>query len=238
MSLRRRFEALERAYDEMRAFRDRESARVVALRAQNSDLRSAAVKLEDENESLRESLGEWKLDFRSLQAENERLQTELNLLDAARTEKLIDELRAENKRLRERSTVQAFDRVWADNKQLREALPDPDKLLLLADWFDRDDANKERVGLNAEVQADLRRWARNARIALGQTAKCPTCGSDDRRVRRAGCGYFSQADADVRADRWHYADGKEGERDGLLDHPDQYDSSKATVTWDLSKEDE
>jgi hypothetical protein len=39
-------------------------------------------------------------DQQRLAAENERLRTELNLLDAARTEKLIDELRTENERLR------------------------------------------------------------------------------------------------------------------------------------------
>ena len=49
-----------------------------------------------------------------------------------------------------------------------KALPDPDKLRLLADWFDKDDAAKGRAGPTLatlggqpwdEVQRSLRRWA-------------------------------------------------------------------------------
>jgi hypothetical protein len=47
---------------------------------------------------------------------------------------------------------------------LEAALPDPAKLDLLADWFDQDDANKGRGGV--EVQGDLRRWARGIRNVL------------------------------------------------------------------------
>jgi hypothetical protein len=42
---------------------------------------------------------------------------------------------------------------------------DPDKLDLLADWFDTDDAS-HGPGRDVEVQADLRRWARTIRTAL------------------------------------------------------------------------
>jgi len=43
---------------------------------------------------------------------------------------------------------------------------DPDKLDLLADWLDMDDARKGG-GRGAEVQADLRRWARLLREHAG-----------------------------------------------------------------------
>lgn len=45
--------------------------------------------------------------------------------------------------------------------QLEEALPDPDKLELLAFWFDRHDAATGNSG--TEVQDDLREWARKIR---------------------------------------------------------------------------
>lgn len=54
-----------------------------------------------------------------------------------------------------------------ETARLRAALAavDPDKLGLLADWFDTDDAVKGRLG-NPEVQADLRRWAKAVRTGL------------------------------------------------------------------------
>ena len=60
---------------------------------------------------------------------------------------------------------------------LREAMPDPDKLEMLADWFDVDDAEKGRRHSSLatlggqppdEVQRELRRWASNARATLAQ----------------------------------------------------------------------
>ncbi len=49
-------------------------------------------------------------------------------------------------------------------------LPEPEKLLLLADWFDFDDAKKGRTG-HVDVQNDLRQWAAaitDIRAALGK----------------------------------------------------------------------
>jgi hypothetical protein len=54
-----------------------------------------------------------------------------------------------------------------DSSQEPHAVPelaeiDPDKLDLLAAWFDLEDARRGRAGL-PEVQADLRRWAKLVR---------------------------------------------------------------------------
>ena len=47
-------------------------------------------------------------------------------------------------------------------KRLEEALPDPDKLEILARWFDM----KYPSDANPEVQTDLREWAKKIRRAL------------------------------------------------------------------------
>lgn len=59
--------------------------------------------------------------------------------------------------------------IWEENKSLRasvarmeEALPDPDKLEILARWFDM----KYPSDANPEVQTDLREWAKKIRRAL------------------------------------------------------------------------
>jgi hypothetical protein len=57
--------------------------------------------------------------------------------------------------------------LLAEVKRLRRALPEPEKLDLLADWLDRDDALKGRTS-DPEVQRDLRRWARASCEALSQ----------------------------------------------------------------------
>ncbi len=60
-----------------------------------------------------------------------------------------------------------------------EALPDPDKLRLLADWFDRDDAAKGQRGSTLhtlggqpsdEVQRELRGWAVDVEAVLSGTS--------------------------------------------------------------------
>lgn len=43
-----------------------------------------------------------------------------------------------------------------------KALPDPDKLELLAEWFDMEDSQKD-YQRGGEVQRDLRQWAHLAR---------------------------------------------------------------------------
>lgn len=53
----------------------------------------------------------------------------------------------------------------AVREKLVEALPDSDKLELLANWLDKDDIAKHRVGHN-EVQTELRVWAKKSRAAL------------------------------------------------------------------------
>ena len=58
-------------------------------------------------------------------------------------------------------------RAEQQRNQLADVLAeiDPAKLDLLADWFDTDDARKG-PGRDIDVQADLRRWARDIRTAL------------------------------------------------------------------------
>lgn len=58
-------------------------------------------------------------------------------------------------------------RLIATVRQLREALPDPEKMEMLADWFDCDD-NERGDYSSTEVQDDLRKWAAQARKALGE----------------------------------------------------------------------
>ena len=53
--------------------------------------------------------------------------------------------------------IEAFGKVWL-------AIPDPDKLELLADWIDKKHPNDS----NPEVQRDLRMWAVLGRAALAQ----------------------------------------------------------------------
>lgn len=52
----------------------------------------------------------------------------------------------------------------AASPDLYAAVPDPDKLELLADWFDKRYPNDQ----NPEVQSDLREWARLGRTALAK----------------------------------------------------------------------
>lgn len=51
-------------------------------------------------------------------------------------------------------------------RRLADALPDPGKLELLADWFDVEQARQPERWSGDDVQADLRRWASLARAAL------------------------------------------------------------------------
>lgn len=59
--------------------------------------------------------------------------------------------------------------------KLQEALPDPCKLRLLADWFDAEQAEDRWGGVDGlvEVQADLRRWADAAEAAKGAEPDAP-----------------------------------------------------------------
>ena len=52
-------------------------------------------------------------------------------------------------------------------ERVQGALPDPNGLELLADWFDSQQAANNWNG--TEVQDDLRRWAENSRQALRDT---------------------------------------------------------------------
>ena len=68
-------------------------------------------------------------------------------------------------------------------QQLAEALPDPDKLELLARWLDLDDVVLRRtVSAEPKVQDDLRQWAEAARAALDRHRAEPECGPG------CGCG--------------------------------------------------
>jgi hypothetical protein len=94
----------------------------------------------------------------------------------------VTDLRAENARLQERveeaethdcgyaltKALEIAERQMALAERRKEVLPDPDKLRLLADWFDGDDVAKGRSGSTLatlggqpwdEVQRELRRWA-------------------------------------------------------------------------------
>ena len=55
-----------------------------------------------------------------------------------------------------------MDNLRARVARLEEALPDPDKLEILAKWFDM----KYPSDANPEVQTDLREWAKKIRRAL------------------------------------------------------------------------
>ena len=46
----------------------------------------------------------------------------------------------------------------------REDLPDPDKLLIIADWFENHFPPDKSSG--TEVQDDLRKWSRTIKAAL------------------------------------------------------------------------
>lgn len=86
---------------------------------------------------------------------------------AAPLERELTRLRRENE-LGQANSESLQQRLAVAERELtaaREVVEgiDPDKLDLLADWFDQDDANKGRdwqTGSPPEVQADLRRWAR------------------------------------------------------------------------------
>lgn len=64
-----------------------------------------------------------------------------------------------------RDALNQIDDVVNSHAQLVKALPPPEKLRLLADWFDVDDANKggQRGDI---VQKDLRQWANAIEAAL------------------------------------------------------------------------
>lgn len=63
----------------------------------------------------------------------------------------------------QRQIAQLIAQAWTI-PALRDALPNPEKLDLLAAWFDRHDGV---LGLaEPDVQGDLRLWAKKARAAL------------------------------------------------------------------------
>jgi len=68
------------------------------------------------------------------------------------------------------------DRLLATREALMEALPDPEKLELLAYWFDMDDESKGRTS-EPQVQADLRRWANAIRALLAALHRDSTSGT-------------------------------------------------------------
>jgi hypothetical protein len=59
-----------------------------------------------------------------------------------------------------------INELLAENRRLRQALPDPEKLELLAVWVDAIDRDRGIPVHHDEVQRDLRRWAQAAREAL------------------------------------------------------------------------
>ena len=71
-----------------------------------------------------------------------------------------DILRAIAEEEREREAV--LFGLHARVARLEEALPDPDKLEILARWFDWNFEDDQ----NPEVQDDLRKWAKKIRRAL------------------------------------------------------------------------
>lgn len=63
-----------------------------------------------------------------------------------------------------RVAEEVVDAIWDRVQALEAALPDPDKLERLADWFDLNDTSC----FSNEVQRDLRTWARRARAVMGE----------------------------------------------------------------------
>ena len=57
-----------------------------------------------------------------------------------------------------------FDHIEAERKKLIGALPDADKLELLAEWIDA----KYPDDLKPEAQDDLRLWANRIRVVLAE----------------------------------------------------------------------
>jgi hypothetical protein len=63
-------------------------------------------------------------------------------------------------------------RACNSHDKLLEALPDPDKLETLADWFDLEQGRRpDWVG--NDVQTDLRNWATKARAAIAAAEPKP-----------------------------------------------------------------
>lgn len=67
-------------------------------------------------------------------------------------EQIIAPLLADLPRIRAAAVVEERERI-------RELLPDPEKLRLLAEWFDVEQDAAGRWGAGRDVQEDLRKWA-------------------------------------------------------------------------------
>jgi hypothetical protein len=107
--------------------------------------------IEAENARLQAALTEAKRDFEAAQTGRENVHAYCEVIE------------------RERDGYKARDKLRG------EALPDPDKLRLLAGWFDGDDAAKGRRGPSLatlggqppdEVQRELRGWADDIEAAI------------------------------------------------------------------------
>lgn len=99
-----------------------------------------------------------------LEADNARLTADLEAISGEGRE--LDALRGFHERFEPvmRDGVRQLGEARAERDRLRAALPNPAKLDLLADWVDLRYPNDP----DPQVQADLRRWARNIRAALAQ----------------------------------------------------------------------
>ena len=64
--------------------------------------------------------------------------------------------------MKTQNSTNDYESLLVKYNTLKEAVPPPDKLELLAKWFDF----KYKDDENPEVQEDLRRWANNLRNAL------------------------------------------------------------------------
>ena len=134
----------------------------------------------------------------TLRAENARLQARVEELEGvlhgdkgaiADQRAVILKLKAEVKEVAEsrRCAWRAIDLLKQDLNQIealaerrKKALPDPDKLRLLADWFDVDDAAKGRASPTLatlggqpsdEIQQELRGWAKDIAAAIEEEEK-------------------------------------------------------------------
>jgi predicted nuclease with TOPRIM domain len=109
-------------------------------------------------------------DLAALRDENARLAKDLRAQTEIAEDKgrQVRELRVENARLQmeldSSCNAEELRQFRDDNARLRAAIPDPLRLLLLADWLDRYDG--ERGSAEHEVQDSLRRWASAGREAL------------------------------------------------------------------------
>ncbi len=172
----RRITDLERQLAEARAC-DNDGLMV----AENARLQERVEKLEDEQERRTEDhskrLGAMYRQRDALQARVDvvELEQEENRQHAQDYKARVEEAEAHDCGYALTKALEIAENQMALAERRKKTMPNPDKLRLLADWFDRDDAVKGRAGStfatlggqpSDEVQRELRGWARDIDAAI------------------------------------------------------------------------